>query len=156
MIQSMFHFTYTVVMPHKHITFLYCICMALVHVTTYPPNQINTIEWKGKVLLSCDATTEIWAKKGKVMHSPKLCEDVTGTGSIFATMKPGTKLTNGLQQIQVVASYKVLCQADDCVHQWILQRDTLIVGSCMESGHEYFIDHQSNLNVTIQNTLLLW
>ena len=56
------------------------------------------------------------------MCLPELCEDVTGASSILATMEPGTKLTNGLQQVYVVAAYKVLRQVDDGAHQWILHK----------------------------------
>ena len=46
-----------------------------------------------------------------------------GAGCIFPTMQPGAKLTQRLEQIDVVTPDKVLRQVDDGAHQASLQRE---------------------------------
>lgn len=48
---------------------------------------------------------------------PQHCEDVSGTGRILASLQPGSKLTNGLEQIDVVGAHIVLGQVDDGGHE---------------------------------------
>ena len=49
-------------------------------------------------------------------YPPEHCEDVSRTSRILATMQPGTKLTNGLQEVQIIATHKVLSQIDNGHH----------------------------------------
>ena len=51
------------------------------------------------------------------IYTPELSKDITGTSSILSSKDTGTKLSNGLQEIQVVAAHKVLGQVDDGGHQ---------------------------------------
>jgi len=55
------------------------------------------------------------------INIPEHCENVSGTGGILATVEACPKLTNGLQEIHVVAANKVLGQIDDCAHKRGLQ-----------------------------------
>lgn len=50
---------------------------------------------------------------------PEQCKDVSRTGWIFATSKPGTKLANRLQEVDVIATNKILCQVDNSGHEWL-------------------------------------
>ena len=50
---------------------------------------------------------------------PEQREDVSRTGWILATRKPSTKLANRLQEVDVVATDKILCQVDNCGHEWL-------------------------------------
>lgn len=54
---------------------------------------------------------------------PEHGEDVTGAGSIFASIDASTKLTQRLQDVQVVAAHKILGQVDDGHHESLLQTD---------------------------------
>lgn len=38
-------------------------------------------------------------------------------------MQPGTKLTNGLQEVQIITTHKILSQIDNGHHQWHLWRE---------------------------------
>lgn len=52
---------------------------------------------------------------------PQHGEDVSRACRVFATMKSGSKLALRLQQVQVVASHKVLGQTDNGHHQRALK-----------------------------------
>lgn len=48
---------------------------------------------------------------------PQTSENITCTGSVFATLKPCTKLTNRHQKIDVIAANKILRQSNYRGHQ---------------------------------------
>lgn len=52
---------------------------------------------------------------------PEHGEDVTRAGSIFASIDASTKLTQGLQDVQVVTAHKVLSQVHYGHHESLLQ-----------------------------------
>lgn len=53
----------------------------------------------------------------KGRYSPQHGEDVSRTGRVLAPVQPGSKLSQRLQHVQIVASHKVLGQADNGHHQ---------------------------------------
>lgn len=55
---------------------------------------------------------------------PEHSEDVTRTGSIFASIDASTKLTQGLQDVQVVTANEVLSQVHYGHHESLLQAQT--------------------------------
>lgn len=54
---------------------------------------------------------------------PEHGEDVSRAGRVLAAMQPGSKLTQRLQQVQVVTSHKVLSQTHNSHHQRDLKND---------------------------------
>lgn len=63
-------------------------------------------------------------------HIPHHGENVSGTCRVLATLQSRTKLSNGLEQVEVVAAYVVLRQIDDRGHERHL---TVMVGGVL--GH---------------------
>ncbi len=66
---------------------------------------------------------EVWRQYVKTSKTlPKHSEDVTRAGSIFAAVDTGTKLTERLKDVDIVAAHKVLGQIHDSHHQGLLQK----------------------------------
>lgn len=56
--------------------------------------------------------------------SPEHSKDVTRASSIFASIDAGTKLTKGLQDVDVVTAHKVLSQVHYGHHESLLRAHT--------------------------------
>ena len=61
----------------------------------------------------------------------QLGKNISCVGTVMATCQSGAKLTNGLQQVDVVRTHKILGQIDDCAHQRSL---TVMVGRLFTNG----------------------
>ena len=66
-------------------------------------------------------------KNQTFLYLPEGSEDITGTGSVLAAMYAGTKLSDGLEYIDVVWSDKILSQVDDGSHQSVLQTKSAVL-----------------------------
>ena len=82
---------------------------------------------------------------------PKHGEDVTRAGSIFASVDTSTKLTQGLKEVQVVATHKVLGQVDDGAHQGILMKEITEQRDCVASFVQTIVIAR-HLDLTVAET----
>lgn len=52
-----------------------------------------------------------------IYYLPQHGEDISWTGSVLTPLESGTKLADGLQQVQIVTADVVLSKIDDCGHE---------------------------------------